>query len=172
MFPEIHSVGQMLYSMGTILNAQHVSGPLLEWSMPRWRWWWYHNRPPTRSAMPGHSHLRLRRFQFRRSHREGSCHISVVQFAFYRAIWCLSQDMAIYLPWDMMEKNPLIHWSVFGMDVQLSTIDVRILTHWGLDKMAFIFQTTFSNAFSWMKMYDIWLMLHWSLFPRVQLTIF
>ena len=27
------------------------------------------------------------------------------------------------------------------------------LTHWGRDKMAAIFQTTFSNAFSWMKMY-------------------
>ena len=25
------------------------------------------------------------------------------------------------------------------------------LTHWGRDKMAAIFQTTFSNAFSWMK---------------------
>ena len=28
-------------------------------------------------------------------------------------------------------------------------------THWGRDKMAAIFQTTFSNAFSWMKMYEI-----------------
>ena len=27
------------------------------------------------------------------------------------------------------------------------------LTHWGRDKMAAIFQTTFSNAFSWMKMH-------------------
>ena len=29
-----------------------------------------------------------------------------------------------------------------------------VLTHWGRDKIAAIFQTTFSNAFSWMKMYD------------------
>ena len=28
-----------------------------------------------------------------------------------------------------------------------------VLTHWGRDKMAAIFQTIFSNAFSWMKMY-------------------
>ena len=27
------------------------------------------------------------------------------------------------------------------------------LTHWGRDTTAAIFQTTFSNAFSWMKMY-------------------
>ena len=38
--------------------------------------------------------------------------------------------------------------------------------------MAAIFQTTFSNAFSWMKMYEFRLKFHWSLFPRVELTIF
>ena len=32
-------------------------------------------------------------------------------------------------------------------------------------------QTTFSNVFSWMKMYEFWLKFHWSLFLRVQLTI-
>ena len=46
------------------------------------------------------------------------------------------------------------------------------LTHWGRDRMAAIFQTTVSNGFSWMKMYEFRLKLHWSLFPRVQLTIF
>ena len=46
------------------------------------------------------------------------------------------------------------------------------LTHWGRDKMAAIFQTTFSNAFSWMKMYQFRLKFHWSLFLRVQLIIF
>ena len=38
------------------------------------------------------------------------------------------------------------------------------LTHWGRDKMAAIFQTTFSNAFSWMKMFKLRLRFHWSLF--------
>ena len=46
------------------------------------------------------------------------------------------------------------------------------LTHWGRDKMAAIFQTTFSNAFYWMKIYEFRLKFHWSLFLRVQLTIF
>ena len=45
------------------------------------------------------------------------------------------------------------------------------LTHWDQDKMAAIFQTTFSNGFLWMKMYEFWLKFHWSLFLRVQLTI-
>ena len=47
----------------------------------------------------------------------------------------------------------------------------RALIHWGRDKMAAIFQTIFSNPFSWMKMYEYRLRFHWILFPRVQLTI-
>ena len=39
-------------------------------------------------------------------------------------------------------------------------------------KMAAIFQTTFSNAFSSMEMYEFHLRFHWSLFLGVQLTIF
>ena len=45
-----------------------------------------------------------------------------------------------------------------------------ILYHIGAEtKMAAILQTLFSNAFSWMKMFEFWLKLDWSLFPRVQL---
>ena len=39
------------------------------------------------------------------------------------------------------------------------------------DKMAAILQTTFSNAFSWMKMLKFWFNSHWIFFTRVQLTI-
>ena len=39
-------------------------------------------------------------------------------------------------------------------------------THWGLDKMADIFQTTFWNGFSWMKLFEYRLKFHWSLFLR------
>ena len=46
------------------------------------------------------------------------------------------------------------------------------LTHWGRDKMAAISQTTLSIAFSLMKMVEFSLKFHWSLFIRVQLTIF
>ena len=41
-----------------------------------------------------------------------------------------------------------------------------------LYKMATISQTTFWNAFSWMKMFVFCFKFHWSLFLRVQLTIF
>ena len=46
------------------------------------------------------------------------------------------------------------------------------LTHWGQDKMAAISKTVFSNAFSWMEIYEFRSKFHWSLFLRVQLTIF
>ena len=49
---------------------------------------------------------------------------------------------------------------------------VYFLTHWGRDKMATISQTTFSNAFSWMKLYEFRLRFHWSLFLRLQSKIF
>ena len=47
-----------------------------------------------------------------------------------------------------------------------------VLTHWGRDEMNNISQTTFLNVFSSMKMFEFRLKFHWSLFPRVQLTIF
>ena len=46
------------------------------------------------------------------------------------------------------------------------------LTHWGRGEMDAISQKTFSNAFSWMKMYDFRLRSHWSLFPRFESIIF
>ena len=46
------------------------------------------------------------------------------------------------------------------------------LTHWGRDKIDAISQTACSSAFSWMKMFEFHLRFHWSLFLRVQLTIF
>ena len=46
------------------------------------------------------------------------------------------------------------------------------LTHWGRDKMAAISQTTLSNDFFRMKMFEFRLRFHWNLFPRPQLTIF
>ena len=56
-------------------------------------------------------------------------------------------------------------------DLQMSCSDLSS-THWGRDKMAAIFQKIFSNAFSWMKIYDFRLLYHWSLFLGVELTIF
>ena len=56
-------------------------------------------------------------------------------------------------------------WRPFGLGL-------NVLKHWGQNKMVSIWQTTFSNAFSCMKMYEFHLRFHWTLFLRFQLTIF
>ena len=52
-----------------------------------------------------------------------------------------------------------------------TSTDDGVLTHRGRDKMAAIFQTTLSNAFSCIKMLEFRLKFHWSLILSVQLTI-
>ena len=53
-----------------------------------------------------------------------------------------------------------------------SCISLMCINTLRLRQMDAISQTTFSNAFSLMKMFEFQLKFHWSLFPRVQLTIF
>ena len=51
-------------------------------------------------------------------------------------------------------------------------LGLNVLTHWSPDEIDAILQMPFSNEFSWMEMYWFQLEFHWSLFPRVQITIF
>ena len=70
-----------------------------------------------------------------------------------------------------------VPWHCFDMFYCQSTVLFiaflfNLLTHWGRDKIDSILQTTFSSAFSWTKMFEFQLRYHWSLFLKVQLTIF
>ena len=47
---------------------------------------------------------------------------------------------------------------------------VCILTQWGRDRMDAISQTTFSSAFSWIKMFELRFIFHWGLFLRVSIN--
>ena len=47
-------------------------------------------------------------------------------------------------------------------------VGTKSLIHWGRDKMAAIFLTTFWNAFSWMKMHEFCLRFHWNVFRRFE----
>ena len=62
--------------------------------------------------------------------------------------------------------------NVVGLWCFLCFIMDKLVTHCGRDKMDAISQTTFSNAFSWMKIFEFLFKFHWSLFLRVQLTAF
>ena len=56
--------------------------------------------------------------------------------------------------------------------LNIQNVAYKTLTHWDQDKMDVISQTTFSNVFSRMKMYEFCLRFNWSLFLKVQSTIF
>ena len=68
-----------------------------------------------------------------------------------------------------------MHWGDCSLALNHRSDTFRldcILTHWGRDKMAAIFQTIFSNWFSWITMHQLRSRFYWNLFPRVQWTIF
>ena len=71
---------------------------------------------------------------------------------------------AIYSESTCVNGSGLVH-------EQLMTQAHGRLTHRGRVKMATMLQTTFSNAYSWMKSCDFLLQFLWSLFLRVQLAI-
>ena len=72
----------------------------------------------------------------------------------------------------------VMHWARDSTSMILNLCMVYSVPYMGMvntlrpRQMDAISQTTFSNAFSWMKMFEFRLKFHWSLFPRVQLTIF
>ena len=53
----------------------------------------------------------------------------------------------------------------------ITQLSVKLI-HWGRDKFAAFSRTTFWNAFSRMKMYELCLRFHWPSFLRSQSTIF
>ena len=61
-----------------------------------------------------------------------------------------------------------ITWIIVDQDSwwHQALLDLTWWTHWGRDKMATIFQTTFPNAFSWMKMYGIQLKISLKIVPK------
>ena len=63
-----------------------------------------------------------------------------------------------YLIAPMLVKQHLGTWS-----------NLNTLTHERPDKIASIFQTIFSDAFSWITVYDFQFECHWTLFLKVQL---
>ena len=75
------------------------------------------------------------------------------------------------LEWFIYKPTILSYLYIIPLYETLS-LSNQMLTHWGRDKMDAISQMTFSNAFSWMKMFEFRLKFHWSLSPRVQLTVF
>ena len=70
----------------------------------------------------------------------------------------MAHETVYHLCENYMKKQAYIYatwnWAFNNLLWQNTEIDlIYFLTQWGLDKMADIFQTIFSSAFSWIKMY-------------------
>ena len=90
----------------------------------------------------------------------------------YKIVYCV-QGIVGFVRWVLIQISmSRVQYMSHGQACGILVIKPIHLSHWGRDKVADIFQTTFSNGFSWMKMFEFRLKFHWSLFPRVQLTIF
>ena len=63
-----------------------------------------------------------------------------------------------------------VHLTTAALTMWRSINQWSELTHWVRDKTATISQTTFSNAFSWKKIYEFRLRFHWGLFPKVRIN--
>ena len=116
-------------------------------------------------SLPFHSKIWLHQFR-------QWCHISRSNGSYLRTIGFINKILFPRNP--RAGSQPLIYTSLVVTDHKNKHLPCcwdygpSWLTHWGLDKMADIFQTTFANALSWMKMSKFRLRFHWILFPRVQ----
>ena len=84
---------------------------------------------------------------------------------FNMSIWFFNK-----VAWNLISSSSCIN--VYYSPPQNQLAKYSALTHWGRDKMDALSQTTFSSAFSWMKIFRFRLKFLWTLFLRVQLTIF
>ena len=93
-----------------------------------------------------------------------SAYICIKKYSHYLSISCIWSKLFLKC------FNSL--WPVDAIYMLSEIFVIIVLTHWGRDKMAAIFQATFSTPFSWMKKFELRFKFHWDLFLRVQLTIF
>ena len=87
---------------------------------------------------------------------------------------CVKQLGPFYINGNLMSSVVHCKCNIFernGFKTVIICLALK-LTHRGRDKMDAISQTTFSSTFSWMKTFEFRLKFHWSLFLRVELTIF
>ena len=98
------------------------------------------------------------------------CNSCLSTFVLYHTTWLLLFSIHLILnilSLSFLNKGPYIVDRVYAKCKIASCWEftcVFLFNILKLIQMAAIFQTTFSNAFSWMKMYEFRLKFHWSLF--------
>ena len=107
----------------------------------------------------------------------GGPHVGPINFAPWVLTWAWM--LALMCIWTSGLANSGIagnwryHWHSCGITTLVKPkCDIFLITHWGRDKIAAIWQMRFSNAFSWMKMFEFCLRFQWNLFLRFEIPIF
>ena len=78
--------------------------------------------------------------------------------------------VAIFPPQDII-LDVLSKFTLYSLRMQIAEGNMAILIYWGQNEIYNISQTTFSNVFSSMEMFEFRLKFHESLFLTVQLLI-
>ena len=99
-------------------------------------------------------------------------HLEIIKM--WSETWCSHQ--ACFRFKQMFKKLSSVVWKfriIFDTHGEMRCYYVIVNSpHWGRDKLAAIRQTTFSNAVSWVKMYERRLKFHLTVYLRIQLTLF
>ena len=151
---------------------KHDQSLFLQSDLPVWQvldrvmdWWWSGNEP---CPIPHDDIIKWKHFP-RYWPFVQQMHRSPVNSP-HKGQWCRILMFSLICTWinswvnncdDLRHHHA--HYDVTVM--HCLSMAPSILTDWDRDKMANIL-TTFSSAFSWLKMCKFWLKFHWSLFLR------
>ena len=119
-------------------------------------------------------------------HAKNDCHFTdnIFKCIFMNEKFCILLKISLkFVPKGPVDSTPVLvqemarrptgkkPYNVDNNGIRYSVWVAGQLTHLPMQKMIAISQTTFSNAFSWMKSFVFCLKFHWSLYLRVQLTV-
>ena len=102
------------------------------------------------------------------SQAQNRLHLELIKDNPCLTIWP-SLGVSVVSIWEMNNHVMMriqLYW--LQIDIIWGPFHLHGLAYWGQDKMAAIFQKTFSNAFSWLKMYEFHLRFQCNLFLRVK----
>ena len=86
-------------------------------------------------------------------------------FTAEQGIYCQCQDDGTQIcGWNLDAGDCPVGYAADTSKMRRSCYPEVFLTHWDRDKVAAISQTTFSYAFSWIRMFEFRLIFHWILF--------
>ena len=86
-------------------------------------------------------------------------HVNIVN-TLCNIILILQVDSLSVMP-PVFDRLNYWHWNNHMTTPSAGLVTPGPWSNWGRDKMVVILRTTYSNAFSWMNIYEFWLRFHW-----------